>query len=122
MIFKNKAIGFQPVLTFAVSILVIGAIIAGITTKFLPESSSAKTKIIKVSEPSKQIPCCTIENKKAYQNCVEELKPLADFCRAFLNGTCEEPIVCEKSCFSTYGSDMQTCPCQVTFLRVSFVI
>ena len=113
-IFKNKATDFKPVLTFAASVLVVGAIIAVITTKMLPESSSAKP--IKT-----KIPCCAIENKKAYRKCVEEFKPLGEFCRAFLNGSCEEPLVCENACFPTYGDDLQTCPCQVTFRILLFV-
>ena len=110
-IFKNIATDFELVLTFAVSVLVVGAIIAGITTKFFP----AKTLNEATPEPSPQIPCCTIQNKKAYQSCVEELKPLDDYCRAFLNGSCEKPLICENACFPTYGSDLLTCPCKVTF-------
>ena len=55
--------------------------------------------------------CFIVDVIHNYTKCLNELKPLRDLC----NDSCpNETVVCQNACFSKYGTDLKTCPCQVS--------
>ena len=115
---KNKAIDFQPVLTFAVSIFVVGAIIAGIATKFLPKCSAKTTNVSKVSNQVCANFASLVENSTdgtAICKCDQNYLPFNDVCimcsgvGAFVNeaGQCS----CDTGAMPVFINNLVQCVC-----------
>ena len=82
-------------------------------TSLLATESSNLTSLVTVGSSTTTAPfiCAIIDETHDYKKCLAELEPLRDLC---LDNCSSETVVCENACFSKYGTDLSSCPCQVS--------
>ena len=92
--------------------LVLGGLFIG--KVFTPTQNVTATATISTQT---KFSCSTVNDNYEYQKCVNDLVPLRKFCQDYVGINCTGNVVCLSACSDKYGTDLQTCPCQVKRLH-----
>ena len=63
--------------------------------------------------------CSAVNERNEYQQCVDRMMPLRDYCQDFLDGNCSDKrFVCENACYPKFNEDLKSCPCKVKLASI----